>query len=137
MQTGKEENALKIFAERQLSDYLGSLKNRMTGELESENPNYLLNVNETHYVDHLAKKYHLEPLLLNFENLSVSDRRERIRADRFPAIDSAFFDPDERYDRQVITYHIPYSGDEQLLGCSPSPFVQWSIDVRLASIHAC
>ena len=35
----------------------------------------------------------------------------------------------ESYPKQVITYHIPFTGDDSLLGLKPSIYLMWTTEV--------
>lgn len=122
---------VKIFAEQELSYFLQERLKALEQEVHAQDKNYLLNVNETQYVDYLVKRYHVEPLVFHWNQISVSDREELISAERFPndfiGVQPGF------YSKQVITYHIPYSGEEELLKLMPSTRIRWTLAVRLES----
>jgi hypothetical protein len=87
--------------------------------IEREKPQYLMNVNEQEYVSHLESRFSLDPLSLDFENLHASSREDVIPAESFP--------PDFPvpaggwHKKQVIRYHLPFTGAAQLLQCRPNP----------------
>ena len=126
---------MKIFWERELRDFLEERRNALRHEVYSEDKNRLLNMNETEYVAYLAKRYRVEPLILHWDRLAVSDREEMIPAERFPH--DFWVDNGKRYPKQVITYHIPYSGERALLECAPSSRLLWTTDVRLEGGCVC
>jgi DNA-binding transcriptional regulator YiaG len=97
-------------------------------EVHSEDKNRLLNMNEMEYVEYLASKYRVDPLVLYFDQVSISSREIMIPAERLPR---EFYDIDEgrSYRKQVVTYHIPFSGEAALLRCKPSPQILWSMEV--------
>jgi hypothetical protein len=88
-----------------------------------------LNVNEAEYIEYLVNQYTLEPITFHLDQLHVSDREEFVAAGRHA------FDYDlrrsDRVKRQVIRYHVPYSGDTRLLHLSPSSRLVWSTDVEV------
>jgi hypothetical protein len=126
---------MKIFAERKLRDFLDERRNTLQEEVQPEDKNRLLNMNETEYVAYLVERFRIEPLVLHWDRLAVSDREEMIPAKKFPCD----FDvrSGRRYPKQVITYHIPYSGEKELLRCVPSSRVLWTMDVRLENGCVC
>lgn len=72
----------------------------------------------------LAQQFQIEPLRIDFDNVNVSHREEGIPAERHPR--SNFLVDHMRgrsFPRQVITFHIPYSGNRELLRCIPNPRV--------------
>lgn len=119
----------RIFAEREFGELCAALRAKMKEKIYSEEPNYILNVNQTEYVSHLALEFVLDPLELHFEDMNVSSYERNIPAERFPPTFSVY--PGESYPRQVICYHIPFSGDQSLLRCAPSPRILHSQTVAL------
>lgn len=120
---------MRIFAERELSEYLASRLDSLRSEIQAEDKNRLLNVNETEYVAYLVERYKIVPLVLHWENVRVSDREELIPAERFPHNFNVY--SGKRYPKQIITYHLPVTGDLELLKCTPSTRMLWTMDVKL------
>lgn len=123
---------VKIFGEQDLRAYLGERLSHLQNEVHAEGNNQLLNVNETQYVDYLVERYRIDPLILQWDAMTVSEREEMIPAERFPfdfGMDE--FDRGKQYPKQVITYQIPFSGDRELLRCKPSTMILWTQDLRL------
>ena len=58
---------MRIFGEKRLSDVLEAQRQAMLKEIQDEQRNKLLNVNESNYVQYLASKYRIEPLVLHFD----------------------------------------------------------------------
>jgi hypothetical protein len=127
----------KIFYEEPFEDIANRRRDELRQQIRGENVNYLLNVNETEYLAHLVDKYELGPLELDFEGL-FGDRKEvQVRAEDFPGRGFAFdVERGRSYTKPAIVYHLPYSGDEQLLRCRPNPY--WStVPVYLADGAVC
>src|SRR4051812_32308123 len=110
---------MRVFHEDRLSSLLESQITRMKSVVESEDRNYILNANETQLILHFRSKYQIEPLAINVDQKYVSDREEMIKPTRGAGFG---FLPvnDEPVRRQVITYHVPFSGDEKLFRYAPS-----------------
>lgn len=122
---------MKIFYERAISEYLDTLRNEMKATVRSETAQYLVNVDEEEYAKHLLSRFSVVPLSIHFDQISVSSREEQIPVDRFPRF---VFDTDSMrgsYPKQVIRYHIPYEGTEELLRCRPTEHVMRTYDVML------
>ncbi len=119
---------MRIFAEPELRYVLEGQLQELRKEVYAEDKNRLLNMNETEYIEYLASKYWVDPLVLHFDQGSVSNQEIMIPADRFPR---EFYDVDDgkSYRKQVITYHIPFSGEADLLRYMPSSLILWTIDV--------
>lgn len=122
---------MKIFAESELRQYQETLLDDMKRLLHSEEKNRLLNVNETEYIEYLVSKYTITPLILNREQVHVSDREGNVRVGHHA------FDYDlDRSDikkRQIVCYHLPYSGDTKLLSLSPSSRICWTTEVNIGN----
>jgi len=119
---------MQIFAESDLSAGLEGQKQTMLREIEGEQPNKLLNVNESDYAAYLADKYCVEPIVFNFEGLQVSHTEKLIPIEQHPGARFSHSQK-EAYPRQVITFHLPFGGRPDLLKCRPSSWITWSIDV--------
>jgi len=126
---------IKIFAEQRLSDFLDERLNRLRQEVQNQDTNYLLNVNETSFIDYLVNRYQVELLVFYWDQISVSYCEKLIPAELFPP--SFHVRPGKSYPRQVITYHLPFSGDKELLKCQPSRYIMWTKDIRLEGDCVC
>jgi len=126
---------MKIFSEEYLSNFLASRLEQLRKEVTSEPNNRILNVNEIEYRDYLVEKYDIVPLNFQWERMNVSDSERLIRAENFP---SGFnVQRGESYPKQVLTFHIPFVGDKELLRYKPSPFVMWSREVDIRGETLC
>lgn len=119
---------IMIFAENELRHYLESVLRNLQQEVYAQDKNYLLNANETQYIEYLVNHYQIEPLVLHWNEKSVSDREELIDAEQFPP--GFTVTSGRSYRKSVITYHIPYSGKEVLLSMSPSLRILWTERVK-------
>lgn len=119
---------MKLFAEEELSRHLEVFFANLKREVNEEDKNRLLNVSEDEYVEYLANKYSVGPIIFDEEGLSISNREEMIPSERFPR--STFHvTPGKSYPKQVISYHLPYTGNSRLLRMVPSQRILWSVDV--------
>lgn len=121
----------RIFGEGDLSSYLEHRRGVLRGEIQNEDKNKVLNVNEEDYVAYLVEKYCVGLLVIDFDNVSVSSEEKMIPAEWFSA--RFHVEAGKRYPRQVITYHLPFSGMPELLRLKPSTRIMWSRDVDLSS----
>lgn len=119
---------MRIFAESQLDTHLSSVRQSIHAEVYREDRNRLLNVNETEYIDYIVRKYVIDAISFIWDQVQVSQREEMIPSSRFPGSFDVY--PNKSYLKQIITYHIPYTGDSQLLAMRPSSFIMWSTDVK-------
>lgn len=117
----------RIFWDRHLDQVLANAVQQVKTRIDKEDPNYLLNVNEADYIAHLVGEFHVAPLVIDFERVEVSFSEKMIPAERFPPTFSVF--AGKAYAKQVVRYHIPFSGDAMLLQCVPNPRVVNTITV--------
>ncbi|MCA9996747.1 MAG: hypothetical protein KDE56_13400 [Anaerolineales bacterium] len=130
-------NTLQIFAEQELDEFLQAKLQRLKAQIEGEKDDYILNVNEEEYIDHLVNQYETENLELNFEEVSVSTQEKSIPAERFPSFVSFNISPGRSYTKDIIKYHIPFDGDKTLLRCLPNPRSHWTIEVTIEGDCLC
>jgi hypothetical protein len=126
---------MKIFAEQELSEYLAANSNRLSAEVEAQSEDYILNVNETQFVNFLVSRYMVENLTLNIKDAFVSSAEKEIPAEDFPR--GFNVRPGKTYKKSVITYHIPYEGNSDLLLCTPSAKYQWTAEVTTEGSCVC
>jgi hypothetical protein len=132
----RRTGAIQIFAERELSHFLASIQEEIKATIRSETAEYLLNVNDDEYLQHLLDQFRLEPLQIHFDKVSASPHEEMIPAERFPG-PSFIVRAGERYPKQVFRYYIPYEGTEELLKCIPNPRILWTAEVELEDGNIC
>lgn len=121
---------IKIFSEQSLSSYLEARLKRLEEEVQAEDDNYILNVNEVEYVEHLTAKYLIVNLELDFDSISVSTDRKEIAAEHFPGGGFTWnVESGKKYPKDIIRYHIPFSGDQELLSCRPSTYLLSEVSV--------
>jgi len=119
---------VQLFGEGDLDAVLRDRMRQLMNQVQSEDKDYLLNVNETEFVRHLVEKYRVEPLVVHVEQLSATEREENIPAERVN--DFRYLPQSGRvYRKQVIRYHIPFSGTPELLKFKPSSGLIWSANV--------
>ncbi len=109
-----------LFSDYRLSTIFENQRQELRIEILNENEDRLLNINETKYIQYLVNKYEINPIVVYYEKLNASENECDIPAENFP------YGYDVRrggtYKRQVITYHIPFSGEAKLFKCVPSTF---------------
>jgi hypothetical protein len=116
---------VRAFAEVMFSDVLAGQRQKMLQEIQDEPTNKLLNVNESEYVHYLVDKFRVEAVTLDFEALQVSHAEKMIPAEAHPFDFGCHYGHSQKtaYPRQVITFHIPFTGDPGLLKCQPSTYL--------------
>lgn len=116
---------MHIFAERRLSEVLEAQRQALVREIQAEPSSRLLNANESDYVSYLADKYRIDPVLFDFDSLQISYGEKLIPLELHPFNSGARLShfKKDAYPRQVITYHLPFTGDPGLLNCQPSSYL--------------
>lgn len=114
--------SFKIFYEKEFSELSGNLLRQLQNKVNQESQTYILNVNETEYLEFLVSSFAIESLALHFDQYYVSTTERDIPAERFPG-PGFYVEGGKSYPKQVIHYHVPFSGNQELLRCTPSPRV--------------
>ncbi|MBK8454312.1 MAG: hypothetical protein WAQ53_12360 [Thiofilum sp.] len=128
-------NYTRIFAEQELSVFLNTRKQNVIATIESENDDYLLNVNEIDYIKYKVSEAEVEPLIIHNDRIYVSSTEQMISGEYFPK--SFFVDKGYSYKKSVIKFHIPFSGNTKLLSCQPSTRIVWSMNIEINHNEIC
>ncbi|MCB0121178.1 MAG: hypothetical protein KDE58_02980, partial [Caldilineaceae bacterium] len=110
-----------------LDEMLQDRLRKSQDEINSKSDDYLLNVNEIEFVNFLVANYSIANLELRFDDIFISTYEKSIPAERFPPL----FDVTRgrSYTKDVIKFHVPFSGDVDLLYCRPNHHIRWSVEV--------
>lgn len=119
-----------IFYEVHLVQYIENHTNGLRGRIESEDEDYILNVNENEYISHLTEEFRIDNIGIEFDDISVTDTVEQIPKQSFPS-EVDFMDRTGTHPKQVIKYHLPFNGDEKLLRCRPSASMPMTYGVSM------
>ncbi len=114
----RHSNHSKIFGTGRIDEKFRSIFQRLSQTIESETENYILNVNPTEYLEHLANSNQMEIPIINYEDVYADSYEDDIPMEYFSA----------RYDRfgvdkikkEIIQFFIPVSGNVDLLNYSPA-----------------
>lgn len=117
------------FTKGYLGDVLRNQKEQLKKRVHLEETDYILNVNEDGYVEHLVSKFSIQPPVINTEKPEITHEERQIPANRHPR-ENFFIHDGGSYPRQVITYHIPFSGDIEILDFRASSFLHWTIELE-------
>lgn len=108
----------RVFSSGRISEVFTKSFSEIQRTVDQESENYILNVNENEYIEHIVKKYRLEPPLILFEECYADSYEADIPAERFPM--TFHVREGEKYKRQIIQYFIPVSGQISLMNYSPA-----------------
>ena len=122
----------RLFGEKRLADVLLAIDDCVKKAVQQEDPEYLLNVNEEEFVRHLKERYSLEPLTFYFDRVEASSEERDVEAQ-----ETYFRQFGGVYRKQVITYHLPFSGESDLLGFQPNPSLVWTLPIYVKGSEVC
>lgn len=126
-------NQLRIFAEQDAGAFLDRAKSSIRLAVEGEADDYLLNVNEESYIDHLVGAHTIESVEIHTDQVYVSSYEAEITAERFPQ--DFYVRGGTTYKKDVIKYHIPFSGNAERLSCKPNPRIMWTLPVTVEGVE--
>ncbi|WP_078549315.1 hypothetical protein [Litchfieldia alkalitelluris] len=116
-------STFRIFHEGELYSYLRQREVTIRETIYNANEDYILNVNETEYIDHLYDELSLEPINFDFENAYAEQVEKNVQVnDRF------YGNSTQR--KLVYVYHIPFTGTHELLKLQPSTFTVWTEKIQ-------
>lgn len=117
----------QVFAGNNLRDVCGSIKDQLRQEVRARPENYILNVNESEYVEAVFENWRIEPVAIGFDQVSAEPREIQVSADQAPSrFDSRH---GTTFTKTCLTYHLPCSGDLNLLRLQPSSrCLMWSYE---------
>lgn len=125
----------RIFGERELRDFLEASKANIAHSIESEKDDYILNVNEDDYIAHKVSEAMVDNLEIHVDGIYASSSEQMIPAERFPRDFHVY--SGKSYKKDVIKFHVPISGNIQLLHCMPSSRILWTIDIEVNNDEFC
>ncbi len=128
--------SFRAFSDGELQDYLRGQQDRLGKQVAQEDENYILNVNETKYVDHLISKYSVDPLEVDFEGARIKKSRTELPAGRLQAAPQGS-SASGTYEQSSVVYHLPFTGDRQLLCLETSAGPIRSVEVTVIDDCLC
>jgi hypothetical protein len=108
------------FSEMDGFSVLQNRKEQALQAIRNQTDDYILNVNQSEYIEHLVSEYSIPPLEIHQDQLSVSVKERMIPAERHPS--TYWVKGGQSYPKDVYTFHLPFSGDSQLLKVRASTF---------------
>lgn len=120
---------IRIFNETELSDFLEQKKRKILASIKNENENYLLNVNKNDYTKYKFEQARIELLQIHADKLYISLSKQKVPAEHFPLTFNV--EPGNFYEKDIIHFHIPISGNIELIECRPSHRLLWTMSIEL------
>ena len=79
----KHKDAFVVFSGEDVSKYLTKINGKIKSQINQESEDYMLNVNETDYINHLVSKFTVEPINIDFKGECISAYEKPIPAETF------------------------------------------------------
>ncbi|CAZ97424.1 hypothetical protein [Zobellia galactanivorans] len=105
---------LKLYREGNLKNLFGNSARQIESQINQKSESYILNVSEVEFAEFLIQSHIIDFPVLDFENVFVESYEKDIPAESFPGNYDVY--RGKTYRRDVIVYHIPYTGDIYILG---------------------
>lgn len=128
----KYTTRFRIFAEGYFQELLAANEQEVKTTIEREEVDHIINVDEHEYVETLTRKFSFNAPQLDFDKITVTDDERETSGSRY----SGIF-PNRLYKVQIVTFHVPYTGEAALLKYRPSQHYLWSTDVYLENQNLC
>ncbi len=106
-----------IFRSTNLSEFLGDIFKKIQSKIDGETEDYILNVNESEYVNYLTKTFKVDFPEILFDNAYVDSYEADVSASYFPS--TYYVRSGEKYKKTIVQYFIPVAGDINLLNYRP------------------
>lgn len=117
-------SGFKAFNEYDLSATLDAQLSRLREDIES-----LIKSGSTGEIAAIAEKHKLTPLAFDTQNMTVETTSANIPAEYFP--NSFFVREGKSYQKDVLVFHLPFIGDQDLLRCVPSSRILWTEEITV------
>lgn len=119
---------MELFTENDIRGYFTHTIASLNQEVQREGADRLLNVDEEQYLEYLTQKYSIDIIEFRWDDVYLTQCEKSISAGRFP---SGFHVTEgKKYPKQVVTFHVPISGEWTLLRCRPTSWLTWSVEAE-------
>lgn len=122
---------MRIFHEGDLSEHLRRREAALKQEIQQEPEEHALGADERQLVEYFATKHRIDPLVLDFDGVYATDSEAMVRAEDFPSGGFWNVSAGKQYKKTKITFHIPFSGEAELLRYRPSSRILWTEEVTV------
>ena len=117
---GRRGNDFHAFSDYDGFSVIENQKQRIASTINSQADDYILNVNKEEYIQHLVSEFTIPPLEIHRDQLSASTYEAQIPAEHHPS--SYYVHSGKSYPKDVIKYHLPFTGDPELLKVRASTY---------------
>jgi hypothetical protein len=118
----------RLFGERDFHQWERDRLQALKDKVQEEVREYILNVNEAEYIEHLTAEYSVEPVEFDLTAAEATDTER--------PVSEAVWGPGRRPSSAsrtmpVYTFHIPFTGLPELLRCGPTSRLLHTLDVQV------
>jgi len=117
---GRMGNEFLAFSEYDGFSVIENQKQSVSSAINSQPDDYILNVNKEEYIAHIVSEFTITPLEIHEDQLTASTYEAQIPAERHPS--DYYVHSGKSYPKDVIKYHLPFTGDPQLLKVRASSY---------------
>lgn len=128
---------MKLYNGDRFNTFADDYREKIANEINSQSDTYILNVSIEDFTSHLVQEYTIDLPEIHFDKVYVDTVEKDIPGARFPSCEFRHFGIDKTFRKQVIIYHIPYSGNITLLQLRPDPCVLVSYEANFDSQQKC
>lgn len=118
-------HGFRMFGDYDLSSVLDGYIQKLQKDVESSQS--ILEEKDEEIINVKIREYHINPIIIYEDKITVSQKEVEIQGSYFPS--GFFIDKSKNYTKPVITFHVPFDGDVDLLRCRPSHFLLWSDEI--------
>lgn len=131
----RASQSFTIFMGDQVNDYLAQKRIALQNTIEHIKAEDFLELDETDLINDLVEKFKVDAPVIDFENITVSSYEKEILAEQFPQ--TFYVRPGKSYLKQVVVYHLPFTGNDELFRYTPSRFMLWAPEVYIEDQNVC
>ncbi len=128
---------MNLYTGKYFYAFADEYRSRISNEINSQSDSYILNVNVDDFTTHLVQKYTLDIPEFHFDKVYIDTVEKYIPGSKFPRYDFMISDTSKMFLKQVIIYHIPYTGDVELLQLKPNPSTLITYEANFDSHQKC
>lgn len=110
---------INLYVEDSTDNLVNSKRTEIKSRIDGESENYILNVGEIQYVEHLKSEFTLDFPVIHIDKAYVDTYETDVPGSRFPG-DFFISDRNKYIKKDVVVYHIPYEGNIHLLKFRPN-----------------
>src|SRR5438105_2887386 len=123
----------RMFHGERVSEYLAKHTSKIQTAIHQESEDYILNVNEIEYINHLVQRFAFDCPRIDFNARWASRYETQISPHEYPSQFTfhEVFRPHETVSAWVIVFHLPFTGNADLFHCATSRWKSVHLEVFL------